>query len=204
MNSPLQVGKQQESREECTHGRLSGSPARHALRPRGGPRRPRAVGAAAGAGRRGGCRYRGRRAGGGRQADRRDHRPAQPQRRRGGLPLAGRRGAHTGRLSRRLARLGRGRLGRRLRRSGVRRHGHAQGARRADRGDAQLGQPGLRPLPDADRWRLPGAVRPRQRGTQGALPAQAVQRRVGRGDVPDRAARRHRPGPDSHARRAAA
>ena len=70
--------------------------------------------------------------------------------------------------------------------------------------DLERGEPRLRPVPDAEPGRHRGDCDARLQGAAGHLHPQAGDRRVDRHDEPDRAARRHRPRPVAHARRAAA
>ena len=108
-----------------------------------------------------------------------------------------------GRLPRGLRDLRRGRLGRPHRQSGPWRHGHAEDAGSAVRGDDVRGQRQLQPLLDPFRRRLPGPRCARQRGAEEQVPAEHVRRHLGRLHVSDRTACRHRPGHHPHQGRAA-
>ena len=69
-------------------------------------------------------------------------------------------------------------------------------------GEPRRGQLALHPAADADRRRDRGARASRQRGAEGALPAQAGQRRMVGHDEPDRAAGRQRRRRAAHHRHA--
>ena len=140
------------------------------------------------------------------QVRERSRRAAERDRRRRGLHPRPHdpRGPDPGRLQGRVREVRRRRLAGAQLRPGVRRPGAAAPAEPVLLRDAQFEQPGLDDVPGAVARRLRGAACARLGRAEGALPAEADQRRLDRHDVPDRAAVRHRPRPAAHQGRAAA
>ncbi|CAA9308814.1 MAG: Acyl-CoA dehydrogenase, partial [uncultured Gemmatimonadaceae bacterium] len=174
---------------------------RHALRAHRGHRRRSGLPAARARGRhRGGAA---RRARGGGEAVRGGARADQPERRRRGDALRERPGADAGGVQGGVPPVRGRRVGEHDRRPRARRPGAPARRARRVRGDALLGEPLVRDVPGARAGglRLRAAQQPR-RGAAPPLPPQARHRRVGRDDVPDRAARGHRPRDHPHEGRA--
>ena len=127
---------------------------------------------------------------------------AQPRRRQGRLPPPRRRRVTTPTgFKDAYQQAHRRRLDRHLGARRIRRPGPADGAGAGRQRVSLLGEHGLRHVSGPHPGRHRGAVAARVGGAEGALPAQAHRRAMGRHHEPDRAAMRHRSRSGAHPRR---